>query len=471
MLSQLGHLPMDFLLVSAMIVLASAGFIAGRLKAESFAFSPDVRVHSRPNSHGFFVLMWALGPALLVALGYAILSGPLSRAWLQGELPSGFSSLRPGEMSNYLDAVARAGRLEGFASGERVFDTVTARYVQIRGEMNLAALALAVLLPAACLAWAHRRIGPDFRARVHVESGIEWFLFLCAAVAIATTVGIVASLVFESLRFFAAVPVQEFLLGREWNAQTSAEFGALPLFFGTFMIAFFAMLVAAPVGLYAAIYLSEYAGRQVRAVVKPVMEVLAGIPTVVYGFFALLVVAPLIRAAAVQVNGTLIQLGWASEPVFAAQPTSALAAGVVMGIMVIPFVSSLSDDVIRAVPQALRDGAYAVGATKSEAVRQVVLPAALPGIIAALLLAVSRAIGETMIVVMAAGHRAQISLDPTQDLTTITVQIVALLTGESGFDSPKTLSAFALGLALFAFTLVFNLVALGVVQRFRQKYE
>ena len=235
------------------------------------------------------------------------------------------------------------------------------------------------------------------------------------------------------------------------------------------MIALIAMLIAAPVGLFAAIYLSEYAGPTVRAWVKPVLEVLAGIPTVVYGFFAL--VAPAIRAVAVWINMTLMYAGITAEPLLAAQPTSALAAGLVMGIMVIPFVSSLSDDVINAVPQTLRDAAYAMGATKSETVKHVVLPAALPGIIASLLLAVSRAIGETMIVVMAAGQRARISPDPTADLTTITVQIVALLTGETEFDSPKTLSAFALGLVLFVITLFFNLIALRVVQKYREKYD
>jgi phosphate transport system permease protein len=237
------------------------------------------------------------------------------------------------------------------------------------------------------------------------------------------------------------------------------------------MIALIAMLIAAPVGLFAAIYLSEYAGPKVRGWVKPILEILAGIPTVVYGFFALLVVAPAIRSIAIWINTTLISTGLASEPLLAAQPTSALAAGLVMGIMVIPFVSSLSDDVINAVPQTLRDAAYAMGATKSETVKHVVLPAALPGIIASLLLAVSRAIGETMIVVMAAGQRARISADPTADFTTITVQIVALLTGETEFDSPKTLSAFALGLVLFVVTLFFNLIALRVVQKYREKYD
>ena len=471
MLSQLGHLPMDFLLLAAAVALASFGFIAGRLQAEQFSFSGDIHPNSRPNAHGYFVLMWSLVPVVLVALGYVFFSEGTSRAILRSELPDGFSILTPGELTTYLDTVARAARMPDFLSGERVFDTVTERYGEIRGTVNIVTLAIAMGLSLAGMFFARRCLSPAFRARQHVESGIEWFLFLCAALAIATTVGIVASLVFESLRFFAEVPVWDFLLGTRWNAQTSAEFGALPLFFGTFMISFFAMVVAAPVGLFAAIYLSEYASRQVRSIIKPVLEVLAGIPTVVYGFFALLVIAPAVRSIALWINQLLIAWGIADRAVLAAQPTSALAAGIVMGIMVIPFVSSLSDDVIRAVPQSLRDGAYAMGATKAEAVRQVVVPAALPGIIAALLLAVSRAIGETMIVVMAAGQRAQISPDPTSDLTTITVQIVSLLTGESEFDSPKTLSAFALGLVLFIITLLFNLVAINVVKRFREKYE
>ena len=471
MLSQLGHLPMDFLLLAAAVTLASLGFIAGRLRAEQFSFSGDVHPNSRPNAHGYYVLMWSLLPVVLVGLAYTFFGEVTSRAILRSELPEGFSILSKGELTTYLDTVVRAARIPGFLSGERVFDTVTERYGEICGTLNVATLAGVLVLSLAGMYFSQRGLSPMFRARQHVESGIEWFLFLCAALAIATTVGIVASLVFESFRFFAQVPIWDFLLGTRWNAQTNAEFGALPLFFGTFMISFLAMMVAAPIGLFAAIYLSEYASGKVRSIIKPVLEILAGIPTVVYGFFALLVIAPVVRSMALWVNATLIGAGVTDGPLLAAQPTSALAAGIVMGIMVIPFVSSLSDDVIRAVPQSLRDGAFAMGATKSEAVRQVVVPAALPGIIAALLLAVSRAIGETMIVVMAAGQRARISPDPTSDLTTITVQIVSLLTGESEFDSPKTLSAFALGLVLFIVTLIFNLVAITVVKRFREKYE
>ncbi len=471
MLQQLGHLPMGWLLIALIAVFASIAFFAGRVRAERILLSGEKALHSRPNYHGYFVAMWALVPAVLVALAYAIGAEGISRNQLISELPPAFDLLSEAEMKTYLDSVAQAARARDDTGTDLVFTAVTHRYLEIRGSLNIGALALMVIGALGGLVFSRRRLGTSFRARSLVERGMETVLFLCAAVAIATTVGIVTSLLYESIQFFRAVPIWDFLFGTRWNAQTEAEFGALPLFFGTFMIALIAMLVAAPIGLFSAIYLSEYAGPKTRGWIKPILEILAGIPTVVYGFFALLVVAPAVRGVAIWINETLINIGLTTEPLLAAQPTSALAAGLVMGIMVIPFVSSLSDDVINAVPQTLRDGAYALGATKSETVRNVVVPAALPGIIAALLLAVSRAIGETMIVVMAAGKSARISMDPTSDLTTITVQIVSLMTGETGFDDPKTLSAFALGLVLFAVTLIFNVIALRVVQKYREKYD
>jgi phosphate transport system permease protein len=292
-------------------------------------------------------------------------------------------------------------------------------------------------------------------------------LILCSMVAIFTTIGIVLSVLFEAIRFFQVVPVQEFIFGLDWSPQmairedqvgSSGAFGAVPVFLGTLMISAIAMMVAVPIGLMSAIYLSEYAGRKFRAVAKPLLEVLAGIPTVVYGFFAALTVAPFFRD-----TGSLLGLDVSSE--------SALAAGIVMGIMIIPFVSSLSDDVINAVPQAMRDGAYALGATKSETIIRVVIPAALPGIVGGVLLAISRAIGETMIVVMAAGLSARMTLNPLETVTTVTVQIVTLLVGDQEFDSPKTLAAFALGLVLFLVTLCLNVIALYVVRRYREQYE
>jgi len=327
-----------------------------------------------------------------------------------------------------------------------------------------------VTLLAAGLAFLRTRsqIAPGFRARNRVERLITILLLLSSVLAILTTIGIVLSLLFESMRFFSMVSVTEFLFGLQWSPQIAIRadqigqtgaFGAIPLFAGTAMITAIAMMVAVPIGLFSAIYLSEYAGPKFRSIAKPVLEILAGIPTVVFGFFALLTVGPAIRAL-------FSTLGFESVVT-----QSALSAGLVMGVMIIPFISSLSDDVINAVPQSLRDGSYAMGATRSETVSQVVVPAALPGIIGAILLAVSRAVGETMIVVMAAGQGANLTANPLESVTTITVQIVMLLTGDQEFDSAKTLSAFALGLVLFVMTLIMNVIALRVVQKYREKYD
>ncbi len=288
-----------------------------------------------------------------------------------------------------------------------------------------------------------------------------------AGVAILVTLGIVLSLVFETLLFLKKIPLQNFLFGLEWSPQTAirsdqvgaeGSFGVLPLINGTLLISAIAMAVATPLGLTSAIYLSEYASKRTRDWVKPALEILAGIPTVVYGFFAALTVAPFIR-----MTGGHLGLEVASE--------SALAAGIVMGIMIVPLISSLSDDVINAVPQSLRDASLGMGATHSETIRKIILPAALPGIAGSLLLATSRAIGETMIVLMAAGLAAKLSLNPLDAVTTITVQIVALLTGDQEFDSAKTLSAFALGLLLFILTLIMNVIALRIVKKYREQYD
>ena len=315
------------------------------------------------------------------------------------------------------------------------------------------------------------QIRPEMKAQIQVERLIQWLLFASGFVAILTTIGIVLSLIFETGRFFTSpgVSVVEFFTGLEWSAQTSASFGAVPLFFGTFFVAMIALVFAAPVGFFSAIYLAEYASPNQRRVIKPALEVLAGIPTVVYGFFAILIVAPLVRELGDSLSG-MIEALTGQPDVISAQPKSALAAGLVMGIMIIPFISSLSDDVIRTVPAKLKNGALGIGATRSEVMRHIILPAAFPGLMAALLLAVSRAIGETMIVVMAAGERANLTLNPFEDVTTVTVQIVALLTGDPEFDSPRTLSAFALGAVLFSVTLVFNMFAQWVVDRQRRLY-
>lgn len=314
--------------------------------------------------------------------------------------------------------------------------------------------------------FASKTFSPAMPARKRVEQLVKILLAASSTVAVLTTAGIVLALLFETIRFFQYVPFTEFLFGTHWSPQmairadqvgSSGAFGALPLFAGTLLIAVIAMLVAVPIGLYSAIYLAEYAQPKFRAYAKPALEILAGIPTVVYGFFAALTVAPMIVDLCAYFG-------------LSASSESALAAGLVMGVMIIPFVSSLSEDVISAVPQSLRDGSLAMGATKAETIVKVVLPSALPGIVSALLLAFSRAIGETMIVVMAAGLAANMTANPLESVTTITAQIVTTLVGDQSFDSPKTLSAFALGLTLFFFTLMLNMIALRVVRKYREAY-
>jgi phosphate transport system permease protein len=330
-----------------------------------------------------------------------------------------------------------------------------------------AAAAIVAALAAAMLAL--RRSAPEFRARTGVERWVMILLFGASLIAILTTLGILLSLMFESLRFFRLYPLHSFLFGTEWSPQTairadqagsSGAFGSIPLMWGTFFIgAIIAMIVAIPLGLMSAIYLTQYAPPRLRTWLKPILEILAGVPTVVYGYFAALTVAPVVRDFG-------LSLGISS-----ASSESALAAGLVMGIMIIPFISSMSDDSIAAVPQAMRDGSLALGSTTSETIRKVLLPAALPGVMGGILLAVSRAIGETMIVVMAAGLAANLTLNPFASVTTVTTQIVQLLTGDQEFDSAKTLAAFALGLALFLITLLLNLIALQIVRRYREQYE
>ncbi|MEX0859697.1 MAG: phosphate ABC transporter permease subunit PstC [Cucumibacter sp.] len=329
----------------------------------------------------------------------------------------------------------------------------------------MAVVALAVMLLGMFVAYG--RLAPRFRARRGVERFVLVTMILSSTVAVLVTIGIIASLVFESVEFFQFIPIQEFLFGLRWEPQMAIRadqvagngaFGAVPVFLGTIVIAATAMIIATPIGIYTAIYLVEYADERVRNIVKPALEILAGVPTVVYGFFAVLTVAPALRQA-----GSLIGL--------ATSPNSALAAGGVMGIMIIPFISSLSDDAIRAVPSAMRDGSLAMGATRAETMTRVMIPAALPGIAGGILLGLSRALGETMIVVMAAGLIASLNVNPLDSVTTVTVQIVTLLIGDTSFDSPKTLAAFALGLVLFVVTLGLNVIALSIVRRYREQYD
>jgi phosphate transport system permease protein len=341
------------------------------------------------------------------------------------------------------------------------------RYLSLRSTSMWLLSLLCITFAMAGLVIAYLRISPQQRARNRVEQVIKLSLVLASSIAVLTTVGILMSVLVEAIRFFQQVPITEFLFGLTWSPQTairadqvgsSGAFGAVPLFVGTLLISFIAMCVAVPIGLLVAIYLSEYANSKVRKTAKPLLEVLAGIPTVVYGYFAAITVAPIMRDV-----GLALGLEVASE--------SALTAGLVMGVMIIPFVSSLSDDVINSVPQSLRDGSYGLGATQSETIKRVVFPAALPGIVSAVLLAMSRAIGETMIVVMAAGMSANLTVNPLEAVTTVTVQIVTLLVGDQEFDSAKTLAAFGLGLTLLLVTLVLNVIALQVVRKYQEQYD
>ncbi len=456
-------------LLLVVVGLALLGYYLGRQRAVAAALTVGPRsFQSLPGYHGGYVALWCALPAVALLVLWQVFEPVWLRSSVIESLPEATRSL-PADQLGLIYNDIRNLVYGNIVVGTPSPDVAAAaeRYTELRTHSRNLASAAVIVLGVMVLGWAYRRVRPDFRARNRVERGIELLLIAASCVAILTTIGIFLSVLVEALRFFEQVSPLDFLFGLSWSPQTairadqvgaSGAFGAVPLFAGTLLISGLAMLVAVPVGLMSAIYLSEYASRRFRSYAKPLLEILAGIPTVVYGYFAALTVAPLLRGF-----GESIGIDVASE--------SALGAGLVMGIMIIPFVSSLSDDVITAVPQALRDGSYALGATRSETIRQVVFPAALPGIVGAVLLAVSRAIGETMIVVMAAGLAANLTANPFEAVTTVTVQIVMLLTGDQEFDSAKTLAAFALGLVLFLVTLALNVVALRVVRRYREQYE
>jgi phosphate transport system permease protein len=479
---------LTWLSLLVLALFSTAAFLAGRRRAVATAGGRASALHSLPNYYGTYAALWAGAPAALLLLLGAAFGGRIEDAVLQSERPAAVQALEPSRQDVfYSDAHAiAAGQTpsEVLYEGElkTALDAKVAQAKRIETLLNIGMIAAAGVLALAGFLLAVPRISAEFRARNRVEGWIGALLIACSVAAVLTTLGIVLSLVWESWRFFQSVNPISFLFGTEWSPQiamradqvaSEGAFGAVPLFAGTFLIMFIAMLVAAPVGLYSAIYLSEYASRPVRGLVKPLLEVLAGVPTVVYGFFAALTVGPLFRAGFNAIGAMLIggPLDGVGQYLMEVQNQMALVAGVVMGIMLIPFVSSLSDDIINAVPQSLRDGSYAMGATKSETVKKVVLPAALPGIMAAMLLAVSRAVGETMIVTMAAGLQAKLTANPLDTVTTVTVQIVTLLTGDQEFDSPKTLSAFGLGLTLFVVTLALNIIALRIVQKYREQYD
>jgi phosphate transport system permease protein len=456
--------------VSTLLLLIAALAIAGYYQGSSRAVTVATplggvrRLPSLPSHYGAFVALMVLLPALAAMTLWSLASAPLIERMVLASLPASHTAGDTGLLLNSI-----VNRAAGVSAGAA--DPVLASAAELmaalehRSRFGMWGLVIVCALLGGLYGW--RKVRVDFVARNVVERIFTRALLACASVAVLTTIGILLSVLVESLRFFQMVSPVEFFFGLEWSPQialredqqgSSGRFGAVPLFAGTLLISVIALLVAVPIGLMSAIFLSEYAGEKLRSRLKPLLEILAGIPTVVYGFFAALTVAPLVREF-----GTAIGLDASSE--------SALAAGLVMGVMIIPFVSSLSDDILHAVPLSLRDGSLALGATRSETIKRVVIPAALPGIVGGVLLAASRAIGETMIVVMAAGLSARLSANPFESVTTVTVQIVTLLVGDQEFDSPKTLAAFALGLVLFVATLALNVVALHIVRKYREQYE
>ncbi|MBV7299471.1 phosphate ABC transporter permease subunit PstC [Enterovibrio paralichthyis] len=455
-------------LLVVVLVLTFSAYLLAKKRSRDIATAEGglSKLHSRPAYYGSFAAILAAIPAVLLMLIWQAVEPELVRTLVMAQIPKAVIDAQEnpqllfGQIIHIAHGIlpAKTPELQAAANHYLELESIgkTLKFVAV----------LSLSLVGLALGW--RAVRPKLRARHYVEKTLQFFLMFCSTLAILTTLGIVLSVLFEAIRFFQIIPVTDFLFGTEWSPQialradqqgASGAFGAIPLFAGTLMISFIAMCIAAPIGLMSAIYLSEYASPNVRNIVKPVLEVLAGIPTVVYGFFAALTAAPFIRDVAESIGIS----GVSSE--------SALAAGAVMGVMIIPFVSSLSDDVITAVPQSLRDGSLGLGATRSETIVNVVIPAALPGIVGGLLLAVSRAIGETMIVVMAAGLSANLTANPLDSVTTVTVQIVTLLVGDQEFDSPKTLAAFALGLTLFVVTLALNFVALRIVKKYREQYD
>ncbi|MCK5679783.1 phosphate ABC transporter permease subunit PstC, partial [bacterium] len=424
-------------------VLIFIGFRLGQQRSlkVGMAVGGVTKLHSRPVYYGLLTALWCGLPATLLYGVWLACEERIVTLLVVSKLPESLNSLSSDKLSLIINDLRNlvAGTITASPNFDAAVIAGAEHYRSLMALSHAVLMVVVLVLVGLGTFFILGRIKSELRARNQVEMVVKFSLVACSSIAVVTTVGIVLSVVFEALRFFNEVPVVDFIFGLKWSPQTairadqvgsSGAFGAIPVFTGTLMIALIAMLVSVPLGLMSAIYLSEYATRKVRTVVKPLLEILAGIPTVIYGFFAALTVAPLVRDL-----GALLGIEIASE--------SALVAGVVMGVMIIPFISSISDDVINAVPQSLRDGSYGLGATHSETIRRVVLPAALPGIVGGVLLAASRAIGETMIVVMAAGLSANLTANPFQAVTTVTVQIVTLLVGDQEFDSPKTLVAFA----------------------------
>lgn len=489
------------IILLGLCVAALLAFVLGLSRANALAKKGDAQLHSRPGYYGAYLALWTLLPALIVTLLWSAFEPSVIRSMVSASLPENVRALSPAEQSlviGRINAVAAGlpnlNRDEydvvrrtryGFTSpadAQKVLQdrgvalgsapepyVIAAAYdqVELQGHAKTILTAIAGALAALGFLYANWRVTPKLRARNSVEAVVVVCLILASMVAILTTIGIIFSMLFETIHFFNYVQPWRFFFGTVWDPRFSAagqtgggdgQFGLLPLLWGTLYISIVALLVAVPVGLFSAIYMSEYASRKVRTFAKPLLEILAGIPTIVYGLFALITFGPFLRD-----SGGYIGLDISA--------TSVLTAGLIMGVMLIPFVSSLSDDIINAVPQSLREGSYGLGATQSETIKRVILPAALPGIVGAILLAASRAIGETMIVVLAAGIAANLTLNPFEPVTTITVKIVSQLTGDLEFNSPQTLVAFALGLTLFVFTLCLNIYALYIVRKYREQYE
>jgi phosphate transport system permease protein len=457
------------LVIPTLIVLSVIGFYLGRQRAHALRdATANGGLATLPQYYGYYVALIAGLPAFVIFVAGVLLQGSFVDWLLLNSVPAAMTTdITAAERNLLLSSIKNAARGTTFGTPSPEILEAAQSFATYQSIVRLAVIAAVLAAAVAGLTWARARIAPAFRARHKVEGIVYILMVLASLVAIVTTLGILVSLVYEAWRFFERVPVTEFLFGLNWEPQiairadqvaSTGAFGAVPIFWGTIVVSVCAMFVAVPIGLMAAIYTAEYATQPVRATIKPVLEVLAGIPTIVYGFFAVITVSPFLRGIAASLG---IEMA----------PTAAIVAGGVMGIMLIPFISSFADDALNAVPQSLRDGSAALGATKSETIRLVLLPAALPGIMGGVLLALSRAIGETMIVVMAAGLTANLTLNPLEGVTTTTVQIVTLLIGDTEFDSPKTLAAFGLGLVLFLSTLLLNVLALGIVKKYREQYD
>ena len=443
-----------------------SSYIFGKSRIKKLVYSTNLKPKSQYNYHAQYVLSWCLLPALIVYFSWAIFEEQI----IQNLILDSFEYVEGAAYDDglLLAEIRNVANNIDFSDGKpQEIINAAAQYKSLKLTSQISFYISIIIIMVLGSLYAVRKINIQFNAQDTIEKYIKYLLIFCSSIAVLTTIGIIFSLIFESFRFFSQVSLFEFLFSTEWypfipirEGQAAAEgsFGAVPIFAGTFLVMIVAMCVAAPIGLLTAIYLSEYASQKVRKTVKPLLEILAGIPTIVYGFFAFVTVAPFVKSFGQSIG-------------IDASPTSALAAGLVMGVMIIPFISSLSDDVINSVPQSLREGSLGIGANKAETIKKVILPAALPGIVGAFLLAISRAIGETMIVVVAAGTAANLTANPFENVTTVTVQIVVALIGDQEFDNPRTLSAFALGLVLFVITLSLNVLALRIVKKYRERYE